>query len=507
MAAALAGILLCVALIGATPAADAGNRAPNIILITTDDQPLSTFDREYMPKTFRRLVDHGTSFSDAVVNSPVCCPSRAILLSGQYPHNNGVFTNSPGYGDLREPRNVLPVWLNRAGYRTAHFGKWLHGYEKLHGTDPAPGWDRWLSQLKRRSYYDYKLSRDGKKVSKGSRPADHVTNVMTRSASRFVEKQSKKRGPFFLQLDYYAPHVGSRTKKKGERGRCNGAPDPGPREQGTIRDGGAPRTPAFNEADIGDKPYFAQTNKLGKRRLTGLDRRYRCTLESVIGVDRGINKVFKKVKKSGELDDTAFVFMTDNGYFFGEHRIADGKVRPWEESIRTPLVLRLPPEWRATEREVTEQVAEIDVVPTILHLAGAESCRGSDCRVLDGRSLIAATRGKTEAFADRAVLVEFDDPIQEPRTFACRFTSLRTAADVLIENSSYPDPQTGLCEEGLLYEHYSIDQDPYQLENRIGPEGLPASARQIELQGRLDALRECSGIEGRDPASPGGYCG
>ena len=104
------------------------------------------------------------------------------------------------------------------------------------------------------------------------------------------------------------------------------------------------------------------------------------------------------------------------------------------------------------------------------------------------------------------MLIEFDDPIQEPRTFACRFEALRTANDVLIENSSYPDPETRLCEEGLLYEHYAIDDDPFQLQNRIGPNGAPTSPRQLELQQRLDALRDCSGIEGRDPASAGGYC-
>lgn len=507
MVAALVVLALCAASLGAAPQADAAKRPPNIVLITTDDQPLSTFQREYMPRTFERLVDGGTSFSDAVVNTPVCCPSRASLLTGQYPHNHGVLTNSPGYASLVGKRNVLPVWLRRAGYRTAHFGKWLHGYEKLRKRKPAPGWNRWYTQLKKRDYYDYNLSSDGRRVRRGSRPKDHITGLMTRKASKFIGENAERRRPLFVQLDYYAPHVGSRDHEQGAAARCNGAPTPGPREDRTVSDVGAPRVPSFNEAEIEDKPYFAQTSRIGTGRVRALDRRYRCTLESVAGVDRGINRIYREFKRSGELRNTAFVFLSDNGYFFGEHRIADGKARPWEESIRTPLVLRLPRSWGASESVVDEQVAEIDVVPTIVHLAGADSCRSRGrCRVLDGRSLVGATRGKTSAFADRAVLVEFDDPIQEPRTFACRFEVLRTASDVLIENSSYPDPETGLCEEGLLYEHYAIDQDPFQLENRIGPGGMPTSARQLALQQRLDRLRDCAGIEGRDPASAGGYC-
>src|SRR5688500_201348 len=123
-----AALAACLFLLPA-PASARAAAQPNIVLFTSDDQPLASFSEEWMPNTFRELVGRGTFFSDAVVNEPLCCPSRATLLTGQYGHNHGILTNTTGYPALVDPRNVLPAWLRRAGYRTGHFGKWLHGYE------------------------------------------------------------------------------------------------------------------------------------------------------------------------------------------------------------------------------------------------------------------------------------------------------------------------------------------------------------------------------------------
>lgn len=459
-----------------------------------------------MPETFRRLVDSGTSFSNAVVNVPLCCPSRATLLTGQYAHNHGVLTNSPGYPALREPRNVLPVWLRRAGYRTAHFGKWLHGYETVRGSRPAPGWGRWLTQLDRRRYYDYNLSDDGRKISKGSKARDHLTPVMTKATSDWVGEHVGGRRPLYVQLDYYAPHVGPRFSDGVSVSRCIGAPEPSTKDRRTILTGGAPRVPSFNEQDLSDKPPFTQVPLLDAKQLSSLDRRYRCTLESIAGVDRGINRVFRKFQRAGELKNTAFLFLTDNGYFFGEHRVRSGKSRPWEEAIRTPLLIRPPRRLRPFVPTVDAQAAEIDVPATILDLAGAEPCRARRCRVLDGRSLLPAMGGDTRGLDDRAVLVELGDTSREPRSFACAFGAIRTPEQVLIESTSIPDSQTRRCEDGLAYEHYDLAADPFELENLIEPPGRPMTAVQGRLLRRLDRLRTCSGIAGRDPLTAGGYC-
>ena len=101
---------------------------PNIVLVMTDDQTLEAM--RFLPKTRALLGDQGTTFTNSFVNFPLCCPSRATLLTGQYMHNHGVQGNNPptgGYSRL-DHTNTLPVWLRDAGYATAHVGKYLNGY-------------------------------------------------------------------------------------------------------------------------------------------------------------------------------------------------------------------------------------------------------------------------------------------------------------------------------------------------------------------------------------------
>jgi hypothetical protein len=125
-----AAILASVALLTAADAAPAapdngGGRAPNVIMIVTDDQAAATYSRAYMPRVFGKLVKRGTTFEQSVVATPLCCPSRAVLQTGQYGHNNGVLRNS--YDLLDRKQNVLSGWLRRAGYRTIHVGRFYNG--------------------------------------------------------------------------------------------------------------------------------------------------------------------------------------------------------------------------------------------------------------------------------------------------------------------------------------------------------------------------------------------
>ena len=136
----------------------AAQRPPNVLLIVVDDQAQNTFKPRFMPHTFHDLVNHGTTFTNAIAAPPLCCPDRAGILTGQYPHNHGVFSNHPGYGDLRDPGNTLPVWLQNAGYRTGLFGKFMNHYEDVSGRGSArrirslvrvPRWNLGVFQLPR----------------------------------------------------------------------------------------------------------------------------------------------------------------------------------------------------------------------------------------------------------------------------------------------------------------------------------------------------------------------
>ena len=124
----------------------------------TDDQNVSSLSA--LPRTQQLLAAAGTTFSNNFVSYPLCCPSRATYLTGQYPHNHGVMGNSPpdgGYSMLRGGETV-PVWLSRAGYQTAHVGKYLNGYgkqqSKVTGGPSAPyvpdGGTDWMGSIAKR---------------------------------------------------------------------------------------------------------------------------------------------------------------------------------------------------------------------------------------------------------------------------------------------------------------------------------------------------------------------
>ena len=125
-------VVLAASAIGCLASAPvAAGRPPNIIVIQTDDQDNGTVNERVMPNVKRLLSSVGTTFTDYIDSGPLCCPSRAVLLTGQYGHNNGVMWNAPNpYGDLIGKDNTVPVWLQQAGYVTAHVGKYLNSYGK-----------------------------------------------------------------------------------------------------------------------------------------------------------------------------------------------------------------------------------------------------------------------------------------------------------------------------------------------------------------------------------------
>ena len=324
----------------ADAATHAGRGQPNIIVVMTDDLARSQASRRYLPKINRLLRDRGTSFQNAFLTTPLCCPSRATLLTGQYGHNNGVLKNT--YPSLRKKRNVLPVWLRRAGYVTAHVGKFLNRYHhNARQTEPAPGWDQWYTQLDRteNDYYDWDLSKNGRKVHYGHKKNDYAPRVFERSAVRLTRRFVPRRKPLYLEIDELAPHAG-----RGGRGtgcRNNAVPDP--RDVGKFRNVQLPRPPSFNEGDMSDKPSFLQTQpRLTQGDINRRTRSYRCGLASLQQVDRTVGHLARVLKRLGELGKTVFIFYTDNGVFFGEHRVGGGKLYPYEEADRTPLFIRLP---------------------------------------------------------------------------------------------------------------------------------------------------------------------
>ena len=479
---------------------------PNVIVIVTDDQSNAMFDRRYMPRTFKLLVDRGTWFEDAVVTTPLCCPSRAGMATGQYGHNNGVLRNL--YARLNRRRNVLPNWLTRAGYRTLHVGRFFNGYESQGRTSRvAPGWDVWRTTLSPRGYYDYDITANKRVTSYGGADEDYLSDRLSAIAARMVSRRAPRKRPFYLQLDHFAPHEGP-----GDRsGRCERAAVPGPLDEDAYLGQPVLGGGSFNEADVSDKPPFMQAlPPLDRAAVAQANRHFRCALASLRSVDRGVAEIWRAVRAAGAMRETVIVFTSDNGYLHGEHRVREDKQYPYEEAVGVPLVMVLPKQLAPDGQPPVSAapVANIDIAPTILELAGAEPCIRSGCRVLDGRSILGEATGAGTIPPERAIVLEYDGG-RPAHSLVCRYAGIRTRSDVFVEHTlTRTEEGATPCEEDLVYEHYDRLADPAQLDNLVPPPASgPLGADQAPLLARLRSLEDCSGIAGRDPLPPSGhYC-
>ena len=244
-----------------------------------------------------------------------------------------------------------------------------------------------------------------------------------------------------------------------------------------------------------------------------MTRRYRCGLASLQEVDRTVGHLYREFERLGELWKTVFIFYTDNGVFFGEHRIGGGKLYPYEEADRTPLYIRLPPAYREQRvPQVTQPVANIDLAPTILRLAHARPCRArGHCRVMDGRSLLPLLRGKVPSLGRAApARSRARHRVRKPKA---RCLQVRGRADTRGACSSgtrgSPREAAAAASKDVQRERYDLRRDPYQLHNLcFGGRGCPKDSEQRRLRRLLARIRHCSGIRGRDPRAKGrSYCG
>lgn len=352
---ALAGALCLLAL--AWPAHGSAAERPNFVHVLTDDQTIDSL--RSMPHTKRLLKRRGTTFANHHATQPLCCPSRASLLTGQYPHNHGVLNNlSPfGYAAMDFSRTLYTA-MDEAGYRTGWIGKVLNDPDGL-GREPEPGFDEWyVPQLEsQHDMFDYTLSDNGELVEV---EGIHQNTLYGPRAERFIEAAGQ---PFLLTLSIFSPHF---TFCEGSFDRC--PPDPEPADRGSFR---GERFPLVDEVR-GGRDARREANRWWRREL-----------ESMRSVDRIVRDLVRALRKRDELDHTYLIFQSDNGMLHGEHGVFDKNV-PWDRSVRIPLLIRGPGFERERRRDLT---ANVDVPATILGAAGvAEPLPG------DGYSLLGKHR-------------------------------------------------------------------------------------------------------------------
>jgi len=497
-----------------SPAPAPGTKArPNVVVLMSDDQDYASM--RVMPQVRRLIGAHGATFSHFYVSYPLCCPSRTTFLTGQYAHNTGVQGNFPdqdggGYLNLREPGRTLPVWLQAAGYETAHVGKWA---ELPPGT--PPGWDRWwaLTQDTISHYYDFSLHRSGGGTFDfGSRPHDYNTTVLTRFATRFIAGHADGSRPFLLSVAYNAPHFGFGRRDAASR-RCGSVPDagaipqtavPAPRDSRSFAHARLPRPPSFDEADVSDKPAFNRRHRMSAAdvRITTTD--YRCRLASLLGVDRSVARIVAALRSAGALDNTVIIYTSDNGFLLGQHREPFGKNLPYEEAIRVPLLIRGP--GVPAGRTIGDPAVNADLAPTLLDAARApEPPRAS--RPVDGRSLMPVARGQAR-WPDRGVLIEGrgDAAADGARFQSVSYQGVRTARYLYVRwhrevTATYDQATAAKIGSGPVVgaELYDTSRDPYELHNRAGDPAYAST--QAALAGQLSSLVACVGQACRTQAA------
>jgi N-acetylglucosamine-6-sulfatase len=444
----------------ASAASTNANGLPNIVVVMSDDQEAASI--RVMDNVQRLLGREGTTFRESYVSYSLCCPSRATFLTGQYAHNHGVLDNAPPAGGYRklDHTNTLPVWLQRAGYHTAHIGKYMNGYGSRGLTEIPPGWSEWNGAFGA-MYFGYRLNENGTLVQYGGTPNDYNTDVFARKAVDFVRRQAPSPTPFFLNVAPNAPH----ETGPDPPGRCAASAKPAPRHIGRFENEPLPMSPSFNETDDSDKPInIRRRPPLNAAEIANLVRLNRCRLESLLAIDEGVRDIINALGETGELDDTLIIYTSDNGFFLGEHHIRTGKFYPYEESIRVPLLIRGPGVPRG--KSVRDVVANVDLAPTIL-----DAANGSAGRRMDGRSLFPLMTHRGERVG-RAIMLETGKPGWS------NYTGLRTHRYMYAEYASGDK------------ELYDLAHDRFQLRS-VHNEAAYGGAR-AALAGYLGRIRACS---------------
>ena len=471
-------VALAAALTLAAAHADRGSSAaptkPNIVFVLTDDLAWNLV--RYMPHV-RELQREGVTFSRFFVSDSLCCPSRATIFTGKYPHDTRIFTNGGRLGGFRrfhrsgQEKDTFATRLHAAGYLTAMMGKYLNQYYptgKVGGKRAyvPPGWDEWDVGGQAYANFDYRLNENHRIVHYGRAPDDYLTDVLAGRGVAFVERAVRAHRPFFLELATFAPHSPYTAA---------------PRHAHLFPHLRAPRTPAFNERNLSDKPtWLKKYAPLRRHKVYSMDEDFRKRVQAVQAVDEMIGRLENVLRARGQLANTYIVFTSDNGYHIGEHRLGPGKQTAFETDIHIPLIVAGPGVF--VGKHIGRLGSTVDLNPTFVELGG-----GIVSSTVDGRSLVPLLTGEPVDDWRKAVLIEHKGP------------------DVTKSDPDFPGPVSGnptsykaIRLKSSVYveyangdrEFYNLKKDRYELSNRA--RSLRPRVRKT-LHRRVRALVRCHG--------------
>lgn len=425
----------------------------DIVLVLTDDQPVGTLDQ--MPEVQRRLLARGVNYTNAIVPTSLCCPSRASLFTGQSANVTGVFNNrantgAGGYPVYRARGNeerTIAVAMDQIGYRTAYFGKFMNEFgAAFDGTSP-PGWDVWRTFAANRSgdYVNYTVGNGLKPGAPRTGPArefvkQYSTTYFGDLATEHIRRAARSAAPLFTVFAPYAPHAPFYAPPRYRRSVV----PPSYWNDSVL------------ESDVSDKPQWIQDRPNNGRidgRPPGLALKRQ--QDTLLAVDEQVGRIVDAVADAGRLDRTLFVYVSDNGYLHGEHRL-DGKGTPHYKSTNVPLIVR----WGRsgpTGADDRLTIANVDIAATLLAAAGLPN-------TTSGSSVIDPNRN-----AGGAQLVGSEAASRFTRPPFCGW---RTATRMFVRYGSGEE------------EYYDYTRDPFELDNAVNDPAQSAQSDELRQRAR-----------------------
>jgi arylsulfatase A-like enzyme len=438
---------------------------PNIVFILIDDlrwDELGVVGHPFIKTpNIDRIGKEGALFSNAFITTPLCSPSRAGFLTGQYAHTNGI-TDNVDRSAASHKLVTFPLLLHQSGYETAFVGKWHMGNDDT----PRPGFDRWVSFMGQGTYINPDFNEDGVSV----KSSGYITDILSSYAVEFIKRRHDK--PFLIYLAHKAIHP--EVMQHGD-GSVNLAHAelfiPAERHRNLYAGRTIPRRPNYKRAPegkpalqrrIGDLPPLGAATATRDESILGRQR-------SLMAIEEGVGKILKALEEIKQLDNTILVLASDNGYFYGEHGLSVERRLAYEESIRMPLLVRYHKLVKpGTVRN--EFALNIDLAPTLLELAGV-----AVPSTMQGQSLVPLLDGKRPAWRNSFLIEYYSDRVF-PRMAQMGYKAVRNERWKYIHYLEL---------EGMD-ELYDLKTDPYEMKNLIHqPEAQKALTEMKQEMERL----------------------
>ncbi|MBM3787708.1 MAG: sulfatase [Acidobacteria bacterium] len=352
----------------------------NVIFILVDDHRFDAMgflkgQKWLKTPNMDRLARDGAHLKNAFVTTALCSPSRASILTGRYAHAHKIVDNNTA---IPKGTPFFPQQLQRAGYKTAFFGKWHMGGES---DAPQPGFHRWVSFRGQGTYLPSPngLNVDGKKVPQKG----YITDELTDYALDWINSLPKSQ-PYFAYISHKAVHADFVPAER-HKGMYKGQTfEPPASMSGNAKDRPMWVANQRNSWHGVEYPYHSSLN---------VTEYYQLYAETLMAVDESIGRVLETLEKRGELDSTLVIYMGDNGFAFGEHGLID-KRTAYEESMRVPMLAHCPSIVKPGT-VVNEAIANLDVMPSVLEFTGTRNAEK-----VDGRSFLPLLEGRKAAWRD-----------------------------------------------------------------------------------------------------------